>query len=123
MARSVAALHEPMPELRHESGHIDLSRVAEYLGVGPRWLAAALGASFRAVRTTLYSRPLQHGLVPIEHALSLLNRATRNREEARAWLKSAHPHLEEKTPLEVILSGHADAVVTLLENAIDGRPA
>jgi uncharacterized protein (DUF2384 family) len=42
---------------------------------------------------------------------------------ARAWLNSPHPDLGEKTPLEVILGGQADAVVTLLENAIAGLPS
>jgi uncharacterized protein (DUF2384 family) len=48
---------------------------------------------------------------------------TRNRRAARAWLNSPHPDLGEKTPLEVIMTGRADAVVTLLENAIAGVPS
>lgn len=46
-----------------------------------------------------------------------------NKRTARAWLNSPHPDLGEETPLEVMLSGHADAVVGLLENAIAGLPS
>ena len=123
MARAAAALYVPLPEVHDESGRIDASKVAEFIGIGLPQLAAALGASYPAVHKTPDAPSLQRGLAPIKRTLSLLDRATRNRKEARAWLNSAHPDLEEKTPLEVILSGHADAVVTLLENAINGHPA
>jgi len=62
-------------------------------------------------------------LGPIKRSLALLSRVTRNRREVRVWLNSPHPDLGEKTPLEVMLGGHADAVVTLLENAIAGLPS
>ena len=66
---------------------------------------------------------LQKGLGPIKRSLALISRATRNRREARAWLNSPHPDLGERTPFDVMLGGQADAVVTLLENAIAGLPS
>jgi hypothetical protein len=38
-------------------------------------------------------------------------------------LNSPHPDLGERTPLDVMLNGQADAVVTLLENAVAGLPS
>ena len=66
---------------------------------------------------------IQPGLGPIKRSLALVARLTRNRREARAWLNSPHPDLGEKTPLAVMLSGRADALVALLENAIVGLPS
>ena len=86
-------------------------------------LAKALGASYAAVHKTPDALALQRDLASIKHVLALLDRATRNRKEARAWLNSQHPDLDDRTPLEVILAGQADAIVTLLENAIGGHPS
>jgi hypothetical protein len=124
-ARSPGVLLDvPLTELHNpDSGRIDASRVAEFLGVALPQVAAAVGAGYATVHKTPDASSLQKGLGPIKRSLALLSRATRNRRDARAWLNSPHPDLEEKTPLEVMLSGHADAVVTLLENAIAGLPS
>ena len=113
----LAALHNP------ESGRIDASKVAAFLAVALPQIAAAVGARYATVHKTPDALSLQKGLGPIKRSLALISRGTRNRREARAWLNSPHPDLGEKTPLEVMLSGHADAVVTLLENAIAGLPS
>lgn len=122
MARTHAMLHVPLVGVHGDSGRINAAKVAEFVGVTLPQLAAALGASYAAVHKTPDAASLQSGLVPIKHVLALLDRATRNRKEARAWLNSAHPDLDDRTPLEIILAGDADAVVTLLENAIGGQP-
>jgi len=117
-------LDVPLTQLHNpESGRIDAARVAQFLGVALPQVAAAVGAGYTAVHKTPDASSLQKGLGPIKRSLALLSRATRNRRDARAWLNSPHPDLEEKTPLEVMLSGHADAVVTLLENTIAGLPS
>jgi hypothetical protein len=117
-------LDVPLTELHNPaSGRIDASRVAEFLGVALPQVAAAVGAGYAAVHKTPDASSLQKGLGPIKRSLALLSGATRNRRDARAWLNSPHPDLGEKTPLEVMLNGHADAVVTLLENAIAGLPS
>ena len=113
----LAELHDP------ETGRIDASRVAEFLAVALPQVAAAVGASYAAVHKTPDALSLQKGLGPIKRCLALISRATRSRREARAWLNSPHPDLGERTPLEVMLGGQADAVVTLLENAIAGLPS
>jgi uncharacterized protein (DUF2384 family) len=110
-------LHDPV------SGRIDASRVADFLAVALPQVAAAVGASYATVHKTPDALKLQKGLGPIKRSLSLISQVTRNRREARAWLNSPHPDLGERTPLEVMLGGHADAVVALLENAIAGLPS
>jgi hypothetical protein len=117
-------LDVPLTQLHNPaSGRIDANRVAEFLGVALPQVAAAVGAGYTAVHKTPDASSLQKGLGPIKRSLALLSRVTRNRRDARAWLNSPHPDLDEKTPLEVMLSGHADAVVTLLENTIAGLPS
>src|SRR5262245_10199814 len=114
----------PLLELHDAaSGRIDAGKIATFLGVGLPQVAAALGASYAAVHKTPAAPGLQKGLGPIKRSLALLSRVTRNKREARAWLNSPHPDLDEKTPLEVMLGGHAAAVVTLIENAIGGLPS
>ena len=113
----------PLFELHNpDSGRIDASKVAAFLAVALPQVAAALGANYATVHKTPDAVGLQPALGPIKRSLGLVSRVTRNRREARAWLNSPHPDLEEQTPIEVILRGRADAVVTLLENAIAGLP-
>ncbi|MEK7637883.1 MAG: MbcA/ParS/Xre antitoxin family protein [Patescibacteria group bacterium] len=40
-----------------------------------------------------------------------------------AWLDAPHPDLGGRTPRSVIDSGHADAVITMVANAIRGIPS
>ena len=122
--KTATMLQVPLTELHDPvSGRIDASRVADFLAVALPQVAAALGAPYATVHKTPDALKLQRGLGPIKRSLTLISQVTRNRREARAWLNSPHPDLGEKTPLDVMLGGHADAVVTLLENAIAGLPS
>lgn len=119
-----ATLALPLAEVHSQtSGRIDARKIATFLDVPLPRLAASLGARHAAVHKTPDAPSLQQGLGPIQRSLALVSQGTRNRLEARIWLNSPHPDLGEKTPLEVILSGRADAVVTLLENAMAGLPS
>jgi cold shock protein len=114
----------PLKELHSpRNGRIDASRVAGYLAVPLSQLAAALEASYAAVHKTPDASSLQLRLAPVKRALVLIAQITRDRGEALAWLNSPHPDLGGKTPLEALLAGHADAIVTLLENASAGLPS
>ena len=117
IAVALEELHNP------RSGRIDARRVAEFLAFPVARIAAALGASSPAVHKTPDAVSLQPRLVPLKRALELISQGTRDRHEALAWLNSAHPDLGGETPLQVLLTGRADAVVTLLENAIAGLPS
>jgi hypothetical protein len=121
---ATAALVVPLAELHSQaSGRIDAGKIAAFLDVPLPRVAAALGVRYAAVHKTPDAPSLQQGLGPIKRSLALISRGTRSRREARIWLNSPHPDLGEKTPLEVILGGRADAIVALLENAIAGLPS
>jgi uncharacterized protein (DUF2384 family) len=113
----------PLVELHSATGRIDAAKVAAYLGISLPRIAAAVGAAYAAAHKTPDAPSLQEGLGRFKRVLALLTRATRNRKEARAWLNTPHPDLDERTPIDVMLSGRADAVITLLENALAGLPS
>jgi hypothetical protein len=110
-------------ELHADSGRISAAKIAEFLHIPLSQLAEGLSAKYPAVHKTPDASSLQVGLGPIKRSLELIASVTRDDNEARAWLNSPHPDLENATPLQMILRGKADAVVTLLENAINGFPS
>lgn len=114
---SHSELHDP------ESGRIDAMKVADFLAVPLTQLAGALGAQYATVHKTPAGVGLQKNLRPIKRGIELVSRITRNAPEARMWLNNPHPDLGGRTPLEVILAGKADALVTILENALAGMPS
>jgi uncharacterized protein (DUF2384 family) len=116
-AVALEALHSP------RTGRIDASRVAEFLAVPVSRIASALDASYPAVHKTPDAASLQERLAPMKRALELVSQVTRDRREALAWLNNPHPDLGNDTPLQVLLRGHANVLVTLLENAIAGVPS
>ncbi len=118
---SLAVLLEELHSPR--SGRIDAGRVAAFLAVPGARIASALDASAAAVHKTPDALSLQPRLAPIKRALELVTQGTRDRAAARAWLNSSHPDLGGDTPMHVLLTGHADAVVTLLENTLAGLPS
>lgn len=123
--RARATLDVPLPELHDpETGRIDAKRVAEFLAIPVAKLAKALGANYPTVHKTPAAQGLQKGLRPIKRAIELVSGLTRNPADARAWLNNPHPDLgRRRTPMDVILKGQADALVTLLENALTGIPS
>lgn len=124
-----ASVHEPagfgvrLKELHDEkSGRIDAVKVAIFLGVSLAQLAESLGAKYTAVHKTPAAPSLQEGLAPIKRSLEILSELISDPADIRAWLNSPHPDLEDRTPIQVILEGHAGALRTILENAISGIP-
>ena len=122
--KTISRLSVPLAELHDpESGRIDASRIAEYFAIPLATVASAIGAKYPSVHKTPDASSLQRDLGPIKRSLELISQATRDKREARMWLNNPHPDLGGKTPLAVILAGHADAIVTLLDNAISGIPS
>ncbi|MFI5095060.1 MAG: response regulator [Candidatus Acidiferrum sp.] len=110
-------LHDP------KTGRIDAKKMAQFLGISLGQLAGALKVSYPAVHKTPFAPNLQESLRPIKRSIDLISAAALSPEDARAWLNSAHPDLDERAPIDVILAGDADAVVTLLSNAMAGIPS
>ena len=121
--RTQGRLTVPLVELHGDSGRIDAAKLADFLHIPLVQLAEGLRAKYPSVHKTPDASSLQQALGPIKRVLELITAVTRGQNEALAWLNNPHPDLGNRTPLSVILSGHADAVVTLLDNAIDGIPS
>jgi hypothetical protein len=113
---TLAELNDPT------TGRLDARRVAEYLHIPLSHLAAALGKKYHTVHKTPAALSLQPGLLPIKRSLDILARVFRDDAMVRIWLNSPHPDLGLRTPMQVILEGHAAAVETILANAIEGIP-
>lgn len=123
-ARTSPPLTVALPELHDaETGRLDAQRIAEYLGVPLKQLAGALGANYTAVHKTPAAESLQAALRPIKRSLEILDQVIGKQATIRAWLRSPHPDLGDREPLEIILEGHAGAVHTVLENALSGIPS
>lgn len=110
-------LHDPA------SGRINAAYIAEYLGVPLSELAKALGSNYTAVHKTPAASSLQKQLTPIKQSLAILSELIGDPATVRAWLNSPHPDLGKRKPIDVILEGRAEALLTILENARDGVPS
>jgi len=123
--RARRVLDVPLSELHDpETGRIDAKKVAEFLAVPLAQLAKALDVNYATVHKTPAAPSLQKGLRPIKRVIELVTELTRSAADARAWLNNPHPDLGRRTtPMDVILKGQANALVTLLENALAGIPS
>lgn len=117
------AIQPLLPELHDdESGRIDAQKVAVYLGIPLKELARALGKKYAAAYKTPDAPSIQEGLRPIKRSLEILSQFLEERSTILAWLNSQHPDLGMRTPIDLIIEGRAEAVETLLENALAGVP-
>ena len=105
------------------SGRIAADKVAEYLDIPLRQLAAAIRANYASVHKTPAAESIQERLAQIKRCLEILEELLGDRAAVRAWLNSAHPDLGLRTPMRVILEGNTDALHTILENALAGIPS
>jgi Protein of unknown function (DUF2384) len=110
-------LHDP------ETGRLDASRIAEFLKVPLKQLAGALDKNYSTVHKTPSAPALQPPLRSIKRTLEILEEVFPNRAVVLAWLNSPHVDLGNRTPLDVILLGHPDAVTDMLEAALMGIPS
>jgi DNA-binding transcriptional ArsR family regulator len=109
-------LHDP------ETGRLDARRMADYLKIPLKQLSEALGRNYSTVHKTPSAPTLQPALKSMKRTLEILEQVLVDRAAVLAWLKSPHADLGRRTPLEVILKGHAQAVEDMLEAALEGTP-
>lgn len=115
-------IHLPLKDLHDPgSGRLDAKRVASYLDVPLSKLAAGLGRPYPTVHKSPSAPSLQPALAPIEKSLETLKTLLGDRSTIRAWLNRAHPDLGDRTPIQVILEGHGEAVSRLLAAAAEGQ--
>lgn len=109
-------LHEP------ETGRIDASKMANFMGVPLKPFAEALGLDYKAVHRNPFSTGIQAALWPVKRSLELLHEFFGSAGPVRIWLNTPHPDLDGTTALQTIMGGRADAVALILENAWNGVP-
>ena len=104
------------------TGRVDMQKVSDYMGVPLKRLAEGLDLPYKAVHRNPYAPAWQRALKPVKRSLEILDEFFRKPELVRAWLNTPHPDLDGSTALETILANQAEAVRTVLENALSGVP-
>jgi hypothetical protein len=123
LARGAGGLQVILPELHDRSnGRIDAQKVAGYMGVPLKRLAEGLQLNYKAIHRSPSAEALQASLQPVKRSLEILREFFHKRETVRVWLNTPHPDLNGDTALDVILTGNANAVLGILENAAAGVP-
>jgi Glycine zipper/Protein of unknown function (DUF2384) len=117
-------LQVPLQELHDvRSGRLDAEKFAKYLDHPLTQIAEAMGKKYSAVHKTPAAPDVQPFLQSLKTSLVILEDVLGNRSAVLAWLNSPHPDLGQKTPLDVILEGHPNAVKNMLQAAIIGTPS
>ena len=124
LAQRRPAMVLPLKELHDsDTGRLDAQKIADYLDVPLSKVAQALNLNYTTLHKTPAAASAQEALAPIKRSLAILSSSVGDRSNILAWLNSQHPDLGNRTPLQVILEGHAGALCTILENALDGTPS
>ena len=85
-------------------------------------MAEGLGINYKTAHRNPDAESFQEALRPVKRSLEILDEFFRKPELTRAWLHTPHPDLDGSTALETILENRAEAVCTILENALAGVP-
>lgn len=109
-------LHDP------ESGLVDARLVADALGISLARMARGLDVDYKAIHKTPTAARLQKPLMAIKEVLHLIGQVYPAPAYQRVWLNQPLADLEGESPLDVILSGEAAVVASLLEDALAGQP-
>jgi len=121
--QSASAIEVRLPELHSPSGRVDAAKIAKYLDVRLSELAAALHTNYTTLHKTPDAPSVQPGLLVFKRILTILLDMLGPQKTVRAWMNTPHPALGKRTPISVVLAGHSDAVLTILENALIGVPS
>lgn len=118
------ALQVPLQDLHDpRDGRLHAGRVAESLKIPLKQLAEALGKNYSTVHKTPTAPDVQSFLQSVKTILVILEDVLVDRPAVLAWLNHPHPDLGYRTPLDVILQGHPDAVKGMLQAAVMGIPS
>ncbi|MBE7158038.1 MAG: DUF2384 domain-containing protein [Rhodospirillales bacterium] len=121
--RGIASVRVVLPQLHDAAtGRVDAQKVADYLGVPLKRLAEGLGLNYKTVHRNPDAESFQQALRSVKRSLEILDEFFPKPELVRAWLHTPHPDLDGSTALETILENRAEAVCTILENALAGVP-
>jgi hypothetical protein len=98
--------------------------IADLLGLSKGEIAKYLGDTVRGLTNNPASKRAQPHLQRLHAILERIRDlfADRSLEHARMWLKAPHPTLGHRTPMTLLLEGHADAVEDVLTMIETGQP-
>jgi hypothetical protein len=103
-------------ELRDpESGRLDATRMAQWLGVPVRRLAGVAGVSQQALSARPDSKRAQAGLAAVARVMATLD-AVRPPQQQRIWLRAPNPRLNGSPPIDLLLNGSAKEVEAALRS-------
>lgn len=105
-----------------DTGRLDAKRVSELFDVPLRRIAGLLRQKPQTVSKTPDARSLQACLQIFERIASALMSLVGSAAGLRIWMNAGNPHLDGKTPLELVLGGHGEVVAELLESMLVGQP-
>lgn len=108
-------------DLRVGNGNLSADRVAKLYGVPLSQLAAWLGRTKQAVGKTPDADSLQDALGYFER-VARLRLITKGDAEFRKWLRTPHPEVAGKNPLELMAKGQWQALADFVEHILTGTP-
>lgn len=112
---AVTELHDP------DSGRVDASRIAAYLGVSLAFVAKALGRNYSTVAKTPAAEALQPSLHDFKRVIEVLQHVLGERTSVRIWMNTPHPDLGYKSPRDVAEAGNISAVRRMLDSTLSGN--
>jgi hypothetical protein len=112
---------EATADLREDNGNLSAARIAKVFGVSLGQLADWLGRTKQALSKTPDADSLQEPLAYFER-VARLRLLTKNDGEFRKWLRTAHPDVDGKNPLELLARGEGQAIADFVESILTGTP-
>lgn len=107
-------------DLRSDRGNLSAKLISDLYEIPTTQLAGWLGKTKQSLFKTPDADSVQAGLEYLERIARL--RVAMSDADFRKWLRAPNPLLDEKTPLELILSRKGQVVADLVADMITGRP-
>lgn len=112
----------PDTDLRDDSGNLSAKRVANLFGISVTRLGEWIDRKKAALSKSPASDSLQPLLQPYAN-ISLVRRALDGNDVAfRKWLRTAHPLLENQSPLHWLSVGKTQEIAEFVHDALTGQP-
>jgi hypothetical protein len=108
-------------DLRVANGNLSADRVAKLFGVPLSQLAGWLGRSKQAVSKTPDADSLQDALGYFER-VARLRLLLKDDGEFRKWLRTPHPDVVGKNPMELLARNEGQALADFVDDILSGTP-
>lgn len=108
-------------DLRVANGNLAADRVAKLFGIPLSRLAEWLGRTKQAVSKTPDADSLQDSLGYFER-IARLRLVTKGDAEFRQWLRTPHPSVAGKNPMELLARGEWQALADFVDDILSGTP-